>query len=924
MREASATVVRSTMVGNFRSLRVMNGQRSTAITHFFSFIHANEDGPEARNNHFITMKKALLFLWLSFLSVGTALAVEPTFTPVTKLEAGKTYVFENCRAIDKNSDYRYLCDTSAGNDLEMSKTITTSCYWIVKSDADGALVIMNEQTGGYLFGGKSYEHATSLETAVNTYIFPGTTYPLSIGLSTSNRTNTGTFLNAYNHNQYTCLYTFDGGSEWYAYDFTSSNKGYNDGKFSYQIIGEDAYITGIGSGNFDLNNLTIPDYVTREGINYPVKRILGYAFENLSGFTGILTIGKNVTTIGDSAFKGCTGFTQVVFSNGLTSIGTSAFEGCTGLSGKLDLPKSLTSIGAYAFINCSKLSGDLILPKGLTSIETSTFDGCSSFNGNLILPEGLQYIGGGAFSGCTKFKGNLILPEGLQSIGVSAFYNCSGFTGDLIVPEGLQSISGDAFRNCTGLNGNLILPEGLQSIGSSAFYNCSGFTGNLILPEGLQYIGNNAFCRCTGFNGNLILPEGLQSIGSSAFYNCSGFTENIVLPNSITEIQGNAFYGCNQIKNVVIKAQTPPTCTSDAFPWRSNATLMVPETGIMAYKLQSPWSEFKEVSTIEQLSAIAFAEPTVVCPLKGTVKLKIEKTPMYASGDITYMSSNTAIATVDANGVVTGHSIGSTAIIAMSGTLVASCIVNVESQLPPVISAEALEMEAIVGKVGESIEIHATVIPDDVTDPTVNWSSSNPMVAAVDAEGKVWFNAAGSAIVTAECQGHEFSVPFMVEEVMANSLNVFPVEAIGGVGHQFSLLALHEPENTTDKSVTWESSDPSVASVDSDGHVELTGVGSAQITARSGDHTAISDITVSHDPTVGLTEMASTGVMIDIVSGGITVRNAAQGASIAVYTIDGKVVNGAIVEGEETHLSLSTGIYIVKITPDTVAKVLIK
>ena len=237
-------------------------------------------------------------------------------------------------------------------------------------------------------------------------------------------------------------------------------------------------------------------------------------------------------------------------------------------------------------------------------------------------------------------------------------------------------------------------------------------------------------------------------------------------------------------------------------------------------------------------------------------------------------------------------------------------------------SVEAVKLQGIVCKVGDSVEVSAVVEPENATDKVLNWSSTNPEVAAVDADGVVWFNAPGSATVTAECQGHEISVPFVVREVIARALNVFPVEAVGGVGHEFSLLALHEPENTTDKSVTWESSDPEVATVSEDGRVSLASLGSAKITARSGDHTAVCAVTV--DDTVGLTEMASSGVVIDIVEGGIIVRNAPVGEMIAVYAVDGKAVNGAVVESDETRLNLATGIYIVKVSPSTVAKVLVK
>lgn len=320
-----------------------------------------------------------------------------------------------------------------------------------------------------------------------------------------------------------------------------------------------------------------------------------------------------------------------------------------------------------------------------------------------------------------------------------------------------------------------------------------------------------------------------------------------------------------------------------------------------------------------QLSGIDFKEQRIVCPLGESIQLEVEQSPVGADEIIRYVSWFPEVATVDVSGVVTGIEVGTTLIYALAGGHTASCVVTVED---PTVAATDLEFEGIVGKVGESLEVRAKVVPEDVTDPTISWISSNPEVAAVDGEGTVWFNAAGSAVVTAECQGHEFSVPFIVEEVVARGLNVFPVEAVGGIGHQFSLLALHEPENTTDKSVIWESSDPNVAAVSPEGHVELKALGTAQITARSGEHTAACAVSVGE--IVKLTEMASTGVVIDVVEGGIVVRNVASGESIAVYTVDGKVTNGAIVEDEETKLNLAAGIYIVKVSPATVAKVLVK
>ena len=656
----------------------------------------------------------------------------------------------------------------------------------------------------------------------------------------------------------------------------------------------DAVAIGVADGNFSLDGLEIANFVSFNGIDYPVTSIADDAFNGITGLTGELKIGENVKTIGDRAFSGCSGFDKVIFSNSLKSIGSSAFYRCKNLTGNLNLPESLTYIGGSAFYDCS------------------------GFTGTLNLPESLTDIGSYAFTGCRGLSGPLVIPNSVTSIGTSAFENCSFFTGNLILPELLQSIGSRAFLGCTGFMGALVLPNSLTNIGDRAFYDCSGFTGTLELPDALTTIGDRAFYGCSGFTGSLMIPESVTTIEFSAFCGCEGFNGNLNLPSFITIISSGAFQSTN-FEKVICHRLTPPDCDLAAFATARQNELQVPGDAITAYMLKAPWSEFKKIYSLEPLEGIQFAEANVVCPLGGTVRLKVNKTPFGAEGDITFISGNTAVATVDANGVVTGVAKGSTAIVAMSGTLTAICVVTVED---PTIAATALEFEGIIGNVGERVAIGAKVLPANATAPTISWQSSNPEVAAVDQDGSVWFNAAGSATVTAECQGHELSVPFMVREVMARALNVFPVEAVGGVGHEFSLLALHEPENTTDKSVTWESSDPEVATVSEDGRVSLASLGSAKITARSGEHTAVCAVTV--DETVGLTEMASTGVVIDVVEGGIVVRNVDAGESIAVYSVDGKVVNGAIAEGEETKLNLAAGIYIVKVSPATVAKVLVK
>ena len=189
------------------------------------------------------------------------------------------------------------------------------------------------------------------------------------------------------------------------------------------------------------------------------------------------TVKYGITSIGESAFLGCRGMTELTLPNSVTSIGGNAFEGCNGLT-ELILPNSVTSIGNAAFVDCSGLT-ELILPNSVTSIGAYAFEGCS---------------------GLTE----LTLPNGVRSIGDYAFYGCSGLT-ELTLPNGVRSIGDSAFSGCSGLT-ELTLPNGVTSIGESAFKNCSGLSKITSLAEIPPVCGREVFDGVNKTNCKLIVP----------------------------------------------------------------------------------------------------------------------------------------------------------------------------------------------------------------------------------------------------------------------------------------------------------------------------------------------------------------------------------------------------------------------------------
>ncbi|MCM8871999.1 MAG: leucine-rich repeat domain-containing protein [Paludibacteraceae bacterium] len=202
---------------------------------------------------------------------------------------------------------------------------------------------------------------------------------------------------------------------------------YFNHKLTSIILGDD--ITSIGSSAFnDYTRLTSIN-VAEDNLNYASIDGVLYSKDKKTlikcpdGKTGSVTIPNSVTSVGEEAFRGCTGLTSVTIPNSVTSIGFWAFLDCTGLT-SITIPNSVTSIGNSAFYRCT----------GLTSVTISN---------------SVTSIGSSVFSGCTGLT-SVTIPNSVTSIGELAFYDCTGLTS-ITIPNSVTSIGDWAFNNCTGL-----------------------------------------------------------------------------------------------------------------------------------------------------------------------------------------------------------------------------------------------------------------------------------------------------------------------------------------------------------------------------------------------------------------------------------------------------------------------------------------
>ena len=162
------------------------------------------------------------------------------------------------------------------------------------------------------------------------------------------------------------------------------------------------------------------------------------------------------------------------------------------------------------------------------------------------------------------------------------------------------------------------------------------------------------------------------------------------------------------------------------------------------------------------------------------------------------------------------------------------------------ISSISLDKTSLTLTEGESATLAATVKPDNATNKTVSWTSSNSSVATVDASGKVTAVAEGTATITAKAgdKTTTCSVTVKKKTVAVSSVSLDKTSLELTVGETATLVATVIPDIATDKTVSWSSSSSSVATVDDSGKVTAVAKGAAIIMAKAGDKTAVCSVTV--------------------------------------------------------------------------------
>ena len=212
--------------------------------------------------------------------------------------------------------------------------------------------------------------------------------------------------------------------------------------------------------------------------------------------------------------------------------------------------------------------------------------------------------------------------------------------------------------------------------------------------------------------------------------------------------------------------------------------------------------------------------------------------------DWSWTVGDDSIATVDDNGIITGIKGGDTIVVVSSadGKMTAKCPVTVSQPLM------AIRMDDIDLQTNgqSSATVNYTLVPADTTEGDVILSVADESIAKLDGNRIIGVKN-GETKITATCGIVKTSAKVTVT-TKVESIILDKTEGILNVGGSVTINATVTPDNATNASVNWSSSDESVATVDSNGKVTAVAAGSATITATSesdGDVSADYALTVN-------------------------------------------------------------------------------
>ena len=403
----------------------------------------------------------------------------------------------------------------------------------------------------------------------------------------------------------------------------------------------------------------------------------------------------------------------------------------------------------------------------------------------------------------TYYSGDIVIPsvveyEGVEcsvtSIGYGAFahsYGADITITSVSIPESVTSIGDDAFFHCFGLT-SVSIPGNVTSIGYRAFYDCSSLT-SITLSEGVTKIAGEAFRDCVSLT-SITIPENVTSIEDYTFGNCKRLT-TITIPKSVTSIGKGAFSNCSCLSSIII-------------PENSQLTSI----GMAAFVSCSSLAEISIPESVTSIGEAAFNScsslTSITIPESVT---SIGGLTFYGCSSLTSISIPESMTSIESALFKDCNKLTTIVLPKSLKQIHGSAFANCSELLDVYCYAEqvpSMNESAFENSYPEYITLRVPLKALDSYKSTAPWNSF----------GKIE------------------SLEVAVAEISLSQTSATLTE-----GESLILSASVAPENAEDKSISWSSSDFSIANVDVEGKVTATGPGTAIITATANDGSGVSD-----------------------------------------------------------------------------------
>ena len=561
------------------------------------------------------------------------------------------------------------------------------------------------------------------------------------------------------------------------------------------------------------------------GANIQDGVLLGYY-----GPGGDIVLPNTVTKIGDEALKGNKKITGVTIPASVVDIGNNAFEGCINLERvTFTSPDKATGnllIRLSAFKDCTRLN-DVEIPARAYQIVGNIFKGCTSLmNVKVNANNPYYYTEDGVLFGpalveyTPQYDDNYALltyPAGRQGsytipssvngktidqIWTSGFEGASGLTG-ITISSSIGRLGTAAFEG-TGLT-NVIIPDTVQQVDPAVFQNCTKLV-SVKLPAGLAEIDQYMFANCISLQ-YVDMPDSIMKINIYAFHNCTSLT-SLALPKNLSSLSVGCFDKCINLQYVVVPKSVisfPYDQVAGPYnPFKYSPVTVYVEKGSKADKFFNGYLDELQASVVDGGSLTVETVASVADPSAidvGTLELIDAGKQVLVSGnfrigsylDVQPLTSGSAYNafSAKANGkafrayslalmpsgapasgpfsLTVGQPDGYSSSAKLYGTNGAldtnysdNSFTASLSALGPValidvneavgdteVTSVTLNRSTLSLEVGKTGKLSATVLPASATNKSVTWTSSQPDVASVSANGTITANKAGKTVITA-------------------------------------------------------------------------------------------------------------------------------------------------------------------------------